>query len=234
MMCYIGKGQLDSIRKNMFRIIPGPEAQRNEPVYRLQQLRSKILIPDDPTEDVHLAGIFLGMAQRHFYGAATTSFRRNFRWAPMETKTRPKFHDIKLRVLSHDNETAEFIVYTGHITAKFMKRFHRPHKAFYADDGEELAGLTIEYTRVPIWPILGLRERLGKALGEDIVGPFDPDVMETWEEEEPEQPQSNSRSKRKRSALSEVCNGSFEDSDEEPTSPLKKRLREGPPLEVVV
>ncbi|KAK3182406.1 hypothetical protein K4F52_006230 [Lecanicillium sp. MT-2017a] len=234
MMCYIGKAQLASIRQNMFRIVPGPDLQGNVPVYRLQQLRSRSLLPDDSDQDVHIAGIFLGMAQRHFYGATSSSFRRDTRWhATTEKRARPQFRDIKLRILSHDSDEAEFIVYTGHITAQFLERFHRPHRAFYEEDGEKIAGLTIEYTKVPIWPILGLRERLGKALGEDVVGQFNPEVMETWEDEEAEQAKPSGHGKRKRSALSEVFNGSFDESEEEPTSPLKKRLREGPPLEVV-
>lgn len=87
-----------------------------------------------------------------------------------------------MRILTHDNETSEFLVYTGHVTAQFLDRFFDPSGAFYDEDGT-IAGMKIEFTRVPIWPILGLRERLGKALGEDIVGPFDSNQMETWEDE---------------------------------------------------
>lgn len=141
-----------------------------------------------------------------------------------------------LRILTHDADTSEFIVYTGHVTAKFLDRFHDPFRVPTSEESQDTApGVKIEYTRVPIWPILGLKERLGKALGEDIVGPFDPSEMETWETDT-EEPQAKDN-KRKREALSEVFNGSFdEDTDnDEQESPLKskkQRLEEGPPIGV--
>lgn len=95
---------------------------------------------------------------------------------------RPDFQDVKMRILTHDNETSEFLVYTGHVTAQFLDRFFDPSGAYYDEDGT-IAGMKVEFTRVPIWPILGLRERLGKALGEDIVGSFDLNQMETWEDD---------------------------------------------------
>ncbi|UKZ81908.1 hypothetical protein TrVFT333_009685 [Trichoderma virens FT-333] len=96
----------------------------------------------------------------------------------------PDFQDVKMRILSHDTETCEFLVYTGYVTAKFLDRFYDPSSAPCDEDGK-IAGMKIELTRVPIWPILGLRERLGKALGDDIVGSFDPEYMETWEDDSP-------------------------------------------------
>ncbi|KAM6538358.1 hypothetical protein FALCPG4_000232 [Fusarium falciforme] len=93
----------------------------------------------------------------------------------------PNFRDLKLRILTHDTDTSEFIVYTGYVTKDFLEKFHDPFKAPPDDDDAEVTGIKIEYTRVPIWPILGLRERLGKALGQDVVGAFNPDEIETWE-----------------------------------------------------
>ncbi|KAJ4178364.1 hypothetical protein NW767_014877, partial [Fusarium falciforme] len=63
--------------------------------------------------------------------------------------------------------------------------FHDPFKAppdeeDDKDDDAAVSGFKIKYTRVPIWPILGLRERLGKAFGQDVVGSFNPDEMKTW------------------------------------------------------
>lgn len=232
LMCYIGKSQLASIRKNLFRVAAGPSQGRNEPVYRLQQLRAKMLIPANSDHDAHFVGVFLAMAQRHFYGYPPMSPRRTSQWTPPKgMPARPQFEDIKLRILTHDTETAEFILYTGHITAKFLERFHDPFNTPSCD--EEVPGLKIEYTKIPIWPILGLRERLGKALGMDVVGQFDPEDIETWEEGVDK---SSTAGKRKREALSEVFNGSFdEDSDPEPAVTGKKRcLSEGSPVGVVV
>ncbi|KAK5997768.1 hypothetical protein PT974_00127 [Cladobotryum mycophilum] len=215
MLCYIGKNQLASIRRNLFRVAPGPGKSWNAPVFRLQQLRAKALVPADSDHDAHFVGIFLAMAQRHFYASPTPSVRRESYWSPRKGKPpRPNFQDLKLRILTHDNDTSDFLVYTGHVTAQFLDRFHNPYGNPCDDEDSEVPGIKIEYTRVPIWPILGLRERLGKALGEDIVGPFDPENMETWEEDEAEK--KNRNRKRKREALAQVFNGSFdEESDGE-------------------
>ncbi len=250
MMCYISRNQLAVVRRTLFRIAPGPGRSWNAPVFRLQQARSRLLVPADPDHDVQFVAIFLAMAQRHFYNAPPPSSRRDSQWAtPSPAKTtlpRPRFEDIKLHILTHDVDEAEFIVYTGHVTAKFLERFHDPLKA-PRDEFGRVPGLEIEYTRVPIWPILGLRERLGKALGEGIVGPFDPTEMETWETKaDTELPnvggsvdgrESQSNGKRKREALSEVFNASFDeesDADEDEDVGVKKRCLEGSPLSVMV
>jgi hypothetical protein len=138
----------------------------------------------------------------------------------------PNFHDLKLKILTHDTETAEFIVYTGYITKEFLEKFHDPFKAPLNDDDAVVSGIKIEYTRVPIWPILGLRERLGKALGQEIVGAFNPDEIETWEKD-PERPGGE---KRKREVF---VNSSFEDESEEVAS-KKQCLKEGTPVGVVM
>lgn len=233
MVCYMGKAQLASIRRNMFRIVSGPNGLYNEPVYRLQQLRSKKIEPENPDEDSHIAGIMLAMAQKHFYSnpRVLAVFRRGISPA----KDAKPFHDLKMRLITHDTEREEFIVYTGHVTATFLERFRRPHRAPKPTDSDEDIGLKIDYVRVPIWPILGLRERLGKALGEDIVGQFDPEAMETWEDDVVEGPPS-SGGKRKRTALGEVINRSFEESEDDQSSPIrgkKQCIRQGTPLQAV-
>lgn len=228
MMCYVSKTQLASVRRNLFRVPLHPLRVPNEPVFRLQYLRTKAFIPANPKEDSHFVAIFLAMAQRHFYGAPMPSPRRESQWSPRSGRLpHPDFQDLKLRILTHDSETAEFLVYTGHVKAAFLERFHAPHKVPKSDSGDlEVPGIKIEFTRVPIWPILGLRERLGKALGEDIVGKFDPDVMETWEDDEEPVPTSN---KRKRDALAEAFNRSFEEDpkDDDSGHGEKKRCMDG-------
>ncbi|OAA69802.1 hypothetical protein ISF_03072 [Cordyceps fumosorosea ARSEF 2679] len=229
MVCYMGKDQLASIRRNMFRVVPGPKG--NEPVYRLHRLRSKNVEPRNADEDSHVIAIMLSMAQKHFYPVSRTV--SVFRKGRFPAKYAMPFRDLTLRVMTHDTETAEFIVYTGHITALFLERFRQPHRVPTAAKSDEDLGVQIDYARVPIWPILGLRERLGKALGEDLVGPFDPDAMETWEEDIVEAP-SSSGGKRKRPALGEVVNDSFRESDEERPSQIRKKkqcIRRGPALQ---
>ncbi|KAJ6439466.1 fungal specific transcription factor domain-containing protein [Purpureocillium lavendulum] len=247
MMCYISRNQLAVVRRTLFRIAPGPGRSWNAPVFRLQQARSRLLIPADPDHDVQFVAIFLAMAQRHFYNAPPPSSRRDSQWSPAPSKTNlpcPQFEDIKLHILTHDVDEAEFIVYTGHVTAKFLERFHDPLKA-PRDETGRVPGLKIEFMRVPIWPILGLRERLGKALGEGIVGSFDPTEMETWETPADtdllsggaDGRESQSNGKRKREALSEVFNASFDeesDADEDEDVGVKKRCLEGSPLSVMV
>ncbi|OBS15718.1 hypothetical protein FPOA_13501 [Fusarium poae] len=116
-------------------------------------------------------------------------------------------HDLKLRIITHDNETREFIVYTGNVTKSFLRKFHHPFRA-PRDDGDAASpGLRIEYTRVPIWPLVGLRERLGKALGHEIVGAFDENEMETWEKD----PEKETGEKRKRDSSPEPPGGDDKD-----------------------
>ncbi|KAF7561599.1 hypothetical protein G7046_g2542 [Stylonectria norvegica] len=234
MMCYIGKNQLASIRRSLFRVASAPDRTSNDPVYRLQQLRAKQLVPSNSDHDAHFVGIFLAMAQKHFYATPEPSLRRDSPITPGKAiPPCPNFQDVTLRILTHDNKTAEFIVYTGFVTARFLRQFHDPYKAPKGGDGE-MEGIKISYTKVPIWPILGLRERLGKALGQDIVGPFDEEEMETWDSDVEEE--KDESSKRKREPLSEVLNRSFdEDTDEEPALSSKKRcLGDGAPVGIVM
>ena len=70
-----------------------------------------------------------------------------------------------------------------------------------------------------------------------MVGSFDPDDIETWEEDQVDS-QKDVTHKRKREALAEVFNGSFEETssgNDEPALGGKKRcLSEGSPVGVVM
>ena len=236
-LCYLSKKQLACSRENMYRVSIGPNKTKNEPVWRLQQLRSKMLVPADPNQDPVFIGIFLAMAQRHFYQQPpSAASRRPATWSPRIDKSKPEFRDLKLRFLTYDSEPAQFLVYTGYITKAFLERFHDPCKAPPLNEADEVPGIRIEYTKVPIWPILGLKERMGKAFGEDLVGSFNSDSIWTWSEKDSESESEEVPSaKRKREALSEVLNGSFSESDDEPVLSAKKRcLKEGTPVGVVV
>ncbi|CAK7216026.1 hypothetical protein SCUCBS95973_002665 [Sporothrix curviconia] len=174
-IAYVNRSHLSMIRKNLFRIVPGPvDGDRcNTPVSRLQALRSKLLLPAELDHDAYLTGVFIAMAQSHFYESPPSRMASQVSWWNSRHRgdgalAVHEFHDLKLRILTHDDETSDFIVYMAVVTAAFLKRFAEPLKA--VENAEEQAGLDIEYTRVPVWPILGLRERLGKALGRDLVG----------------------------------------------------------------
>ncbi|KAH7463337.1 hypothetical protein FOMA001_g18233 [Fusarium oxysporum f. sp. matthiolae] len=234
MICYIGKTQLTSVRNNLFRVASGPGRTWNEPVFRLQQLRARILVPSNSDHDAHFVGVFLGMAQKHFYTTPPVSSRRDSPISPGQSiPPSPHFHDIKLKILTHDIDTSEFIVYTGNITKAVLEKFHDPFKAPADDDDTIVSGLKIEYTRVPIWPILGLRERLGKALGQEIVGTFNPDEIEAWEKDPEKRP---SGEKRKRDVLTEVVNSSYEEETEEEPAIVSKKgcLNQDTPVGVTI
>ncbi|KAF5250836.1 hypothetical protein FANTH_4027 [Fusarium anthophilum] len=168
-------------------------------ISKSQERRRCKIDPSNSEKDAYFIAAFLAMAQRHFY--TTPSIRSRSGSRPPKQQgipSDPDFHDLKLRILTHDVDEKDFIVYTGYITRGFLQKFHEPSKA-PTDDEDAVSGLKIEYTRVPIWPILGLRERLGKALGPDVVGAFNPDEMETWEAD----PEKQNRKRRRSYASSE-------------------------------
>ncbi|KAH7200707.1 hypothetical protein BKA60DRAFT_435837, partial [Fusarium oxysporum] len=60
---------------------------------------------------------------------------------------------------------------------EYLEKFTFPFTAPLDNDDAAISGLKIEYTRVPIWPILALRERLTEALGQDVVRAFKQDEI---------------------------------------------------------
>ncbi|KAK3312789.1 hypothetical protein B0H66DRAFT_380727 [Apodospora peruviana] len=255
-LAYISRSQLSMIRQNLFRVVPGPNNSHNKPVAELQRLRSKMLMPKDISHDSYLVAIIIAMAQAHFYNDASyksssqeststpggSSRRRKekmFRMPP------PVFDDVKVQIITHDegnDSTPNFIVYTATVTAAFLERWMYPHKAPLSKEEMDkgAAGLKIDYTPVSFWPILGLRERLAKALRREVAGDpvfSDPEHIGFWDvlvEPEsrpvvfsaagisaPRTPVTASRKRRhghghgyvvgERPALSEVLNSSFEE-----------------------
>jgi hypothetical protein len=100
----------------------------------------------------------------------------------------PEVRGIPVKIITQDHEKAEFIIYSAVVTAAFLNRFAFPSKAPAVTDMQG-RGLNINLTRVQIWPVLGLKERLAKALGPEIAGDLachdiaDSNI-ETWETEE--------------------------------------------------
>jgi len=248
MLAYINKSQLAAVRKNLYGVLRGPGDNTNEPVSSLQRLRSKTLVPADADHDPYIVAILLAMAQAHFYHESSSRSssqsssqggRKSVRIAP------PSFRDVQVQVITHDegnDSSPNFIVYTATITAAFLNRFMFPHKAPAAggageDDG---AGMDISHTPVSFWPILGLKERLAKALGREIAGDAiydDPNHIGLWDPLlEPQQtpvyhPVSLKRRRTDREPLSQVLNSSFDEelpssSDDRPVlSPAAKKRR---------
>ncbi|EEY19591.1 conserved hypothetical protein [Verticillium alfalfae VaMs.102] len=91
----------------------------------------------------------------------------------------PAFHDVTVHLMTNDDDGNELIVYTGGRHRRLSSSgFHAPNKTPAGKNalGEATLtdlGMKIEYTKVPIWPVVGLKERLGKALGRDLIGDFD-------------------------------------------------------------
>jgi hypothetical protein len=246
MLAYINRSQLAAIRKNLYGVLRGPENNTNEAVSSLQRLRSKMLVPADADHDPYIVAILLAMAQAHFYHQTSSrpssqsnsqGARKCVRIAP------PSFRDIKVQVITHDegnDSDPNFVVYTAVVTASFLDRFMSPHKAPKSQTNEDLsAGMDISYTPVNFWPILGLKERLSKALGHEIAGDSiydDPDYIGLWDpllEPQPRpvyHPVSLKRRRTDREPLSRVLNSSFDEeppsSDDRPVlSPATKRRR---------
>ncbi|RYP34255.1 hypothetical protein DL767_004378 [Monosporascus sp. MG133] len=207
------RSQLNHVRRNCFRVLAGPNRIYNGPVHRLQALRSKMLMPKNQDEDQYILAVMIALAQQAAYSEIASS-RAAFN---------PR--DLKIRVLSTSEDDDSFIVYTAIVPAAFLRMFHEPEKAPRGD-----TKIQISYAQVPIWPVLGLKERLGQALGSEVVGDFDALNMETYDDELPPTPETPSP-KRRREVLTEVFNASFSE-DRDSDSPLealgkRRRLEEG-------
>ncbi|KAI1471251.1 uncharacterized protein F4812DRAFT_171374 [Daldinia caldariorum] len=245
LLAYLDRDFLNRIRRNCYRIPPGPGGLFNGPIHRLQAIRSGKLVPKNLDEDHYILATMLAMAQQHVYGNVFTG----------EDFT-PK--DVQVRVLAVSKEDSSFVVYSSVIPTSFLAMFHEPGKSPKGD-----TKIAINYRHVPVWPVLGLKERLGQALGKDLIGEFDIDRIETFknelvpdfeglnsdnfeEDEEEEEFESmleildkEDRSmsntsqlslppKRKRGIFSEVFNGSFSEDHESsgyPSELLAKRRR---------
>ena len=195
-LAYVSRSNLDHIRRNCFRIAPGPGRSYNGPVHRLQMLRSKNLIPSNLDEDQYFVAVIIAMAQHSIYGDG-----------PRGAHIAPR--DVKVRLMTTCEEDAAFIIYAATVPAASLMMFHEPHKAPASD-----AQIKVDYTRVPIWPVMGLKERLGQALGRDVVGHFDEHNMEMFEEETLAPIPESASPKRRRDVLTEVLNASFSEDRE--------------------
>lgn len=221
LLAFVNRTYLDAVRQNLYRVWPGPldGDRRNAPVSNLQKLRSKRLVPATRDHDAYLIAVMLAIAQSQCYPLCSAKLSSRFSSQGSSQQSmddpferQPKFRDMPVRILSQDIHTAEFVVYSTTLPADFLRRFDDLSWAPHINELQN-SGLKVEVTRVPIWPLLGLKERLGKALGEEISGRPCSDILdteiETWETEE-ERDLRISGSKRKREVLPNSFNKSFD------------------------
>lgn len=233
-MAFFSKELLEDKRRNkLYAAAPGPKGCPNKAVNRLMELRINKILPTNRDHDPLLIATFLAMAQKQFY-PPTPPIRRwanrhEARGAPM-----PEFKDVKLRVIT-GNSGSEISVYTAVVTAAFLERFHMPTKSPRNNAGG--IGMTIEHTKVPVWPLLGLKERLARTLGTDFIGEeLDQQGMETWGDESDTESvatecypsRTNSDAQLSRQALCIIPNEKLAAAldETESSSPLKRRRLE--------
>ncbi|KXH50850.1 hypothetical protein CNYM01_12931 [Colletotrichum nymphaeae SA-01] len=168
--------------------------RNNPPVRRLRKLLYRKVTPPNMVEDPFLAAVVLALAQRPFYKAAPPSADKPLMSSPESSSLgEPIFQDTTVCILAvNDKEPPApcFVLYRGKVRKELLQKFHNPTKNYRVEEEEVLAGTLkgstntqIQYTEVPIWPILGLKERLGRALGKEIAGPFDENNIEMWEQD---------------------------------------------------
>lgn len=163
-------------------------------------------MPSNRDEDPHFVATIIALAQQQVYQDGVRSNVMSPR-------------DVTVRLFTTSEEDTSFIIYTATVPAAYLMMFHEPHKAPDAN-----ANLKIEYTHVPVWPVLGLKERLGQVLGTEVVGDFDPLSIDTFPDEDQQivSVAETISPKRRREALSEVLNVSFsEDRDSNATEELQ-------------
>lgn len=223
-LAFVNRNYLDAIRQNLYRVWPGPVNgdQLNTPVSNLQKLRSKRLMPATRGHDAYLVAVMVAIAQSQCYphhsskSSSKYSSQRSSQQSLKEAlETQPRFRDVAVRILSQDIITAEFVVYSATVTADLLRRFDDLSWAPPRVDDIQDSELKIQVTRVPIWPLLGLKERLSQTLGEELSGEacsrLTDAEIETWESDEERELRLGSL-KRKRIAVPDAHNKSF-DSD---------------------
>ncbi|OHX00759.1 hypothetical protein CSPAE12_00531 [Colletotrichum incanum] len=175
-LAYVDTRTVDAARRDTYRV-----ARNNTPVQKLNERCYKAFAPPNAHRDPFLAGIILALAQRPFYDEPMPPAAKSHKSITVSHLVEAEFHDVAVRILTVDVEepySPLFIVYRGVVTEALLRKFYHPTKN--PQSAGEAAGMLIEYTKVPIWPVLGLKERLGNALGTDITGNLNKDSIETW------------------------------------------------------
>ncbi|KDN64737.1 hypothetical protein CSUB01_11870 [Colletotrichum sublineola] len=184
-------------------------ATRNASARRRKKSSYRMTVPSSTKEDPYLAAVILALAQRPFYRESVLSADGSSVSSPASSSLKePQFHDVTVHILTVDDSEPSspyFVVYKGLVTKELLYNLHEPAKkrriAGHADVAGTIGkkrGMNIESTRVLVWPILGLKEGLGEALGKEIVGPFDEKNIEMWDQTRNPNESSLEGRKRKR------------------------------------
>ncbi|KAK1973213.1 hypothetical protein LZ30DRAFT_744191 [Colletotrichum cereale] len=199
-LVYVDLKSIAATRRNMYMVslcrspVKCPKKCRcNKPVKKIRKLLYRRIVPSKRKEDPFLAAVILALAQRSFYRELMPPSDESFVSSPASPALQePEFHDVMVHILDVDNEKPSspcFTVYKGLVTKELLYKFHEPTKNPSAAGDQTLAGtmegkrgMKIDYTNIPIWPIKGLKERLSRALGKEIVGSFDEENIEKWKE----------------------------------------------------
>lgn len=227
-LAFINKDGLEFKRRHkLFGAAPGPGGRPNHAVHGLVDLRIKKILPVNRDHDPYLVAIFIAMAQKRFYSTLPVPMKRKKR-SVYRGLSMPEFDNVKLHIITNDNGS-ELSVYTATVTAAFLERFHKPTQT--PKTTADALGMTIEHTKVAAWPMLGLKERLGKTLGKDLVcQDFSADEIDAWDDESDSESvaterfpsRTNSEVQASRRILGEISNEKVDDELDEAASPLKK------------
>lgn len=215
-LAFVNRSHVAWVRRNLYRVAPRSTGgnQQNAPVANLQRLRSKRLVPKNADHDSYIVATMLAMAQSQCYPPRSkpSSMRSSFTSSQAtEASPEPAFRDVPVIIISQDSDAADFVVYRAIVSANFLKRFAEPTKAPVANAMYN-GGLEIEVTRVPIWPVLGLKERLSIAV--DICGAASLNLVgnddyDTWELPQDRERRLNSL-KRPRDSVTDPFYTSFD------------------------
>jgi hypothetical protein len=161
-LAFVCKSQL----AKRYVAVSGP---RNDLLVRNQRLHSKLA---DTNRDPFIVATLLAMAQAHFYKLGS-------RLPAHGNRESSPFRNTALQVITYDGEgeLARFVVYTAIVRVTLLDRFLAPRKGPASQDSS--IGMEISYTPVRVWPLLGLKERLTKALDPRIT--CHPDHIGFWD-----------------------------------------------------
>ncbi|KXJ85169.1 hypothetical protein Micbo1qcDRAFT_181041 [Microdochium bolleyi] len=127
------------------RLKDGLNVSYDAPVHQLEASRSETFMFSNISEYQYLVAAIIALAQREVYTndeAGSSRFRSR---------------DVPVHLITvFEQKHAYFIVYSAVVPATYLEMFHEPNKA---PTGR--AKLNIYHTRVPMWPLKGLKERLG-------------------------------------------------------------------------
>ncbi|KAI5862444.1 hypothetical protein GGS23DRAFT_100801 [Durotheca rogersii] len=220
-LAYINLTFLSKVRQNALHVPQHPDPKRrNTPVIRLNELHARKREPADPFEDAYLVAIMIAMAQQRV-DAETAKLK-----ATGASNVGLVLSDIPVSVMTISDDDTCFVIYKATVSKTLLEMFNEPGKA-----PQGSTQTTIEYVQVPIWPLLGLKERLGLALGKSVVGDFDENTIQTFDDVDSDDTDRAATLPRQTRQLSETPSPQPRDKEDGPHQnvakvPSPKRPRE--------